>query len=742
MNCLNCDESKGFTFFPKTTNCLNCKSKNKYVNYEQTECIDEVPKGFYVNDTNINTIDKCYPDCLTCSAGGTKEKMNCVKCQPSLYLKDGNCVKTYTCPYKFFYQIKIDSYADINQKICLDENEICPCALPFYYTQTNECVESCPLELLLYQGCKISNVPYGLNKIISIVKLYFSLGMIDSLTKSFSLCDYAYFYNLAVKISVYSLFSSYSYTSYNIFRALEMTNNYQSLSDDNITSITENNYFEGSEIDLGTCEKKLREHYNIPEDTKLTIIKLDFKKNDTSVNNVQYEVFNPKNRSERLDLSICSEEKVSIKNPLDTSITPNRISLIEEYDLSNKDSPFFTDECAIYTSEEKTDVLIQDKYKDYYYKNKLCQKNCEFKEIKKETGEVVCLCPPNKGFTNISISNIEEIMTMKDEISLSDNEIDINAKQEYSSVNLKVLKCSRNIAYDFLKNYILIIYTVLLIAYIALSAIFFIFKNRFWKKYLSENETSNQISEKPNPPNKQKQVKSPAEKIVVRAQQESSKEKMKRSIAVPVAHKINDPDMFDYIKALNDTRSFLSMFFSSLKKREIIIFSSTQDQNIDIIKKLLLIFTFINYFATNAFFFSEKNIHQIYLDKGVYNFGYQLKYIICAGLISSVFLYLAKCMCINKREISNKNINCLAKKLIVFIGVSTCFFIFYWLYIGSLTSTYINSKKHLLINIGITFIFCCVLECLLALISAALRYIAIKKAKSNLYSMSKIINLL
>ena len=217
---------------------------------------------------------------------------------------------------------------------------------------------------------------------------------------------------------------------------------------------------------------------------------------------------------------------------------------------------------------------------------------------------------------------------------------------------------------------------------------------------------------------------------------------MKRSIAVPVAHKINDPDMFDYIKALNDTRSFLSMFFSSLKKREIIIFSSTQDQNIDIIKKLLLIFTFINYFATNAFFFSEKNIHQIYLDKGVYNFGYQLKYIICAGLISSVFLYLAKCMCINKKEITNKNINCLAKQLIVFIGVSTCFFIFYWLYIGSLTSIYINSKKHLLINIGITFIFCCVLECLLALISAALRYIAIKKAKSNLYSMSKIINLL
>ena len=36
MNCLTCDSSKGFTYFKKTTNCLNCKSLGKYVNYEQT----------------------------------------------------------------------------------------------------------------------------------------------------------------------------------------------------------------------------------------------------------------------------------------------------------------------------------------------------------------------------------------------------------------------------------------------------------------------------------------------------------------------------------------------------------------------------------------------------------------------------------------------------------------------------------------------------------------------------------
>ena len=44
MNCLTCDTSKGYTYFSKTKNCLNCKSINKYVNYGQTECIDKVIK--------------------------------------------------------------------------------------------------------------------------------------------------------------------------------------------------------------------------------------------------------------------------------------------------------------------------------------------------------------------------------------------------------------------------------------------------------------------------------------------------------------------------------------------------------------------------------------------------------------------------------------------------------------------------------------------------------------------------
>ncbi|MBO6243886.1 MAG: hypothetical protein J6O41_04905, partial [Clostridia bacterium] len=105
MNCLTCDTSKGYIYFQKTKNCLNCKSINKYVNLDQTECIDKIPDGYYVNNTELNTLNKCHPNCLTCiEASSSEEDMKCLSCiyEKGLYLLEGtnNCVKP---PYKGYY---------------------------------------------------------------------------------------------------------------------------------------------------------------------------------------------------------------------------------------------------------------------------------------------------------------------------------------------------------------------------------------------------------------------------------------------------------------------------------------------------------------------------------------------------------------------------------------------------------------------------------------------------------------
>ena len=754
MNCLTCDESKGYTYFSKSTNCLNCKSQGKIVNTEQTECIENNQQN---SEENLMP-PLCYEKCSTCSDSGDETQMNCLTCRAGFYLKNGNCIKTYTCPYKFFYQSKIDQNADINQKICLDENEMCPCALPFYYPSSNECVEICPLELLLYQGCKISSLSNGVSRLISLVKLYFSQGRINYLMKSFFLNDINYLYELLVKISVYSLFNSNK-----LFRNLEEVDNaYRILNNDNITSINEDNSYNDSEVDLGSCENKLREYYNIPDDVQLTIIKLDLKKNGSTINNVQYEVFNPNNRSSKLDLTICKEEKVIIKNPIDSSLSLSRISHIMELydnsDIFSEDNQFFKDECSIFTSEDKTDVLIQDRYNEYNYKNKVCQNGCELKKINITTREAFCSCQTNQRFIDFNLNNIEEFFNETNTKSYLENNEQV-IYQKYSAFNGKIVKCAKNIGINFFKNYIIIIFTLFLLLYISLSIIIII-KNKFSKvtrnisnppKSMPDIQSNEKLQPKNESKNKNKKKYEINSKIRQTIQEQikipNSTDKLKlfkkhnKQNEINISEKEIDIDSVNYLRALNkDKRNIYEIILSSLKER-IIILSFIKYRGINMIKILIIIYAILNYIVTNAFFFTEKNIHQIYLDKGKYNFKYQIKYIISATLISSIFIYIAKLFTgVNKIVTKITNQKILKISIHIFICISNCLSIFYWIYLGSLTSTYINAKLHLFLNAFITSLFSCILECLLALISSILRYLSIEFGINTLYNISRIIN--
>ena len=128
-------------------------------------------------------------------------------------------------------------------------------------------------------------------------------GYISQLSKSFSL--YA-FNNIMIKISIFNLPYLCNLCSYRNLNERKLGVNddqyipLQSLIDDKIAKINITNNIEESNINLGDCEKKLRKYYNIPDDVSLTLIKLDYKKDDSKISQVEYEIFNPKNRSEKL----------------------------------------------------------------------------------------------------------------------------------------------------------------------------------------------------------------------------------------------------------------------------------------------------------------------------------------------------------------------------------------------------------------------------------------------------------
>ena len=93
-------------------------------NYNQTECLEEMPEGYYLNDSILKTIDNCHPDCRTCDNKETFNNSNCISCFPDKYLYYGNC--TNECPNNFYTEPQ-----DNLSKICKCVN--------------NNCL-SCPLE--------------------------------------------------------------------------------------------------------------------------------------------------------------------------------------------------------------------------------------------------------------------------------------------------------------------------------------------------------------------------------------------------------------------------------------------------------------------------------------------------------------------------------------------------------------------------------------------------------------------
>ena len=122
---------------PKNTHLLNYNEKqceadfvcDKYYNYEHTECLSELPDGFFCNSSTLQTIDKCHENCKKCEEKPTNDNNKCLKCYNSnkIYLDSGNC--TDNCIYGFFIDnndpngqnLKCKCSKDIKCQYCTEE---------------------------------------------------------------------------------------------------------------------------------------------------------------------------------------------------------------------------------------------------------------------------------------------------------------------------------------------------------------------------------------------------------------------------------------------------------------------------------------------------------------------------------------------------------------------------------------------------------------------------------------------
>ena len=228
-----------------------------------------------------------------------------------------------------------------------------------------------------------------------------------------------------------------------------------------------------SSVDLGECENVLRERHTIPKENPLLILKLDIKKNETKSTYVQYEVYDSVSL-QKLNLEYCKNLNLKIIIYVPAQLDSTSISLYENlkewgYNLFDSGDPFYHDVCTLFTNKYGTDVVIEDRRKDYYlpYNNiQLCQEGCDFNSYDKLVKKAECYC---NGQTNLVITDITKLHLDKDIIA--DSFLDT-----IKNSNFRVLKCY-NKAFDFttfLTNLGRIILTLILVIFLALMILYFI----------------------------------------------------------------------------------------------------------------------------------------------------------------------------------------------------------------------------------------------------------------------------
>ena len=210
-----------------------------------------------------------------------------------------------------------------------------------------------------------------------------------------------------------------------------------------------------------------------------------------------------------------------------------------------------------------------------------------------------------------------------------------------------------------------------------------------------------------------------------------------------------------------DKRSFLQMYFDTLKREHIILFTFfvCNDFNLFCIKLIKFIFLTSSDMAMNVFFFSDESMHKIYLNYGKYDFVNQLSQIIYSTFVSQIieiilcFLGLTDKHLYNiKKLIKSKNskdkikilktFQCIKIKLAFFIFFTFLFFTFFWYAVSCFCSVYENTQIIFIKDCLFSLMFNLLYPFIIYLFPASLRICAIKDKKGRLgcvYQLSDII---
>ena len=206
------------------------------------------------------------------------------------------------------------------------------------------------------------------------------------------------------------------------------------------------------------CENILKDIYHIDKD--LSLILLKFMGNEEK--KFQYEVFHPITR-EKLNLSHCEKSKVNVFMPFSFSQEIEEIyeDLVNQgYDPLDLNDKFYREICTPYTSENGTDVLLDDR-EEFVYSSlvnaSLCPDGCDYSEYSLNKKFIKCECDANNSnIVTLDLGHLNADNAYKSFLSTM------------KSTNYKVMICY-NLVFNFkifCRNYGSIITLILFIVYV------------------------------------------------------------------------------------------------------------------------------------------------------------------------------------------------------------------------------------------------------------------------------------
>jgi len=743
--CTKCNTN----YFPKENDPLNIG--------EYIDCYNN-PEGYYLDN---NLYKKCYHTCKKCNITGNNINHNCIECNDNytFIINKNNHINCYqNCNYYYYFDNEYNYHCTINST--------CPRKYSMLNQSTNECIKTNMMDIIENYNNKRNNTEKNeieyYDNILELIENNFidnyNTSKIDNGEDEIIKTDKVTF-------------------------TLTTVENQKKNVNNNITA-----------VNLGDCENLLRNYYNISSNTTLYMKKVEVVQEGMKIPKIEYDVYCKLfgDNIIKLNLTACENSKISILIP---------IELTESLDILNSSSDYYNDICYTTTSQDGTDITLNDRKKDFIDNNKtVCQDDCEFSNYDNKNMKAECSCKVKESHSSIADMKINKA-------KLFENFIDIK-----NILNFNFLVCYKNL-FDIkgiinnIGSYIIlaiILFHIITIIIFSLNQFRslkekikdIVFANSKYQKLVdskeknesrklnynrevieTDNYKANKIKTSNLPEvidfevafpetnicqqtklfNHRKKIKIKKkikEKILVKKRILFSNKKVK-DILIFTDEEINN---LSYNLAIrNDKRTFCEFYISLLKTKHNLINSfCNNDYNSKIIKIDLFFIGFAIEYLVNALFYDDDTMHEIYQSKGDFDFLYQLPITIYSYLISMIlsnalnFLALSSDAIIDLKQ-SKSKINILNRakivvyklyvRVILYFIVCFLFSLFFWYYISMFCVIYRNTQIHLLKDTLLSFGISLIFPFFIYLVPGFLRIYSLSDNKNKrecLYNFSKL----